>query len=124
MSPLMVTLPPFKGLSPPDGGVSTTIVEPFSAGANWMFHVPGLLFVALIASSIEIPSGPGLAVSAFTDDVSPFTTTVAFCDRDNRAAIENHGRNGHGWRCEAFRANRSAIGRQGVRSRKRCPGEE
>ena len=54
------------------------MVEPFRAGANWMFHVPGSLFVAMIASWREIPSGPGLATSAFTEDVSPFTATVAF----------------------------------------------
>jgi hypothetical protein len=75
---LMVTLPPFKGDSPPDGGVSTTIVEPFRAGANWMTHVPGPLFVAVIASWREIPSGPGLATSAFTEDVSPLISIVAF----------------------------------------------
>src|ERR1017187_4429023 len=77
MSPLIVTLPPLKGGNPWDGGVSTTTVEPFSAGANWMFHVPGSLFVAMIASWIEIPSGPGLAMSAFTDDVSPLIAIVA-----------------------------------------------
>ncbi len=53
------------------------MMEPFSAGANWMFHVPGSLFVAMMASWIEIPSGPGLATSAATEDVSPFTATVA-----------------------------------------------
>src|ERR1039457_137862 len=78
MSPLMVTLPPLKGCNPWDGGASTTIVEPFNAGANWMTHVPGSLLVAVSASWREIPSGPGLATSAATDDVSPFTTTVAF----------------------------------------------
>ena len=36
MSPLIVTLPPFKyGANP--------MVEPFRAGANWMFQVPGSL---------------------------------------------------------------------------------
>jgi len=42
-----------------------------------MFQVPGSLFVAVMASTREIPSGPGLAISAFTEEVSPFTTPVA-----------------------------------------------
>jgi len=51
MSPLMVTLPPDKADNPLIlGPESTTIVDPFSAGANWMFHVPGSLFVAMTAS--------------------------------------------------------------------------
>ena len=54
------------------------MVEPFRAGANWMTHVPGSLLVAMTASGREIPSGPGLATSAFTEDMSPLTATEAF----------------------------------------------
>src|ERR1039458_144883 len=81
MSPLIVTLPPVKNgnpRNPTDGVGSKWMVEPFRAAANWMTHEPGSLFVAMTASGREIPSGPGLATSAFTEDVSPFTATVAF----------------------------------------------
>ncbi len=43
-----------------------------------MFHVPGSLLVAMTASWSEIPSGPGLATSAATEDVSPLIAIVAF----------------------------------------------
>ena len=112
---LMVTLPPVKGDSPPDGGVSTTIVEPFRAGANWMTHVPGSLFVAMIASWIEIPSGPGLATSAFTEDVSPFTTTVAFVAMITVPRLRTTGGIANGGRRVAFRADPAAVGGQLVR---------
>ncbi len=70
-SPLIVTPPPVSA-----GSCERSVnVAPANDGAKSMTYVPGLAFVASIASRNEIPSGPGSATKALTLDVSPLTTS-------------------------------------------------
>ena len=54
------------------------MVLPASAGANLMVCGPAALFAAVIASRSEMPSGPGLALSACGLAVLPLTTSLTF----------------------------------------------
>ena len=70
------------------------IVAPLSDGANRIVRVPGSLFVAVIDSRSETPSGPGFASRAATLEVSPFVasetvvTTMSDADRAAGAAAD------------------------------------
>ena len=90
MSPSIVTPPPSSGGS----WESNVIVAPLSEGAKRIVYAPGSLFVAVIASRSETPSGPGFASRAATLDVFPFVasetvvTTMSDADRAAGAAAD------------------------------------